>query len=231
MTYNFDFELLRRRHSVRQFTRHSLNPDAVASLSREIDRINADKGLSFRLVTNEPDAFGRSLMARYGKFSGVANYIVVAGPADCGIDAGYYGQALALMALTHDIDSCWVGLTYSKRSMARAVSVDPDAKVFAVIALGYAEHPGKPHPSKSPADIAPDYPNAPEWFRRGVDAVLLAPSALNRQPYHITLGPDGKANLQVINGFLSPSKSYAPIDLGIARLHFDIGVATVDKKA
>jgi len=229
--YNFDFELLRSRHSVRQFTPHPLDPDAVASLSREIDRINTDKGLSFKLVTNEPDAFGRSLMARYGKFSGVTNYIVAAGPADRGVDAGYYGEALVLMALAQGIDSCWVVLTYSKRSVTRAVSVDPDAKLFAVIALGYAERPGKPHPSKAPTDIAPDYPNAPEWFRRGVDAVLLAPSSINRQPYRITLSPDGKADLQVVNGFLSPTKPYAPLDLGIARLHFDIGVATVGKKA
>ena len=59
----------------------------------------------------------------------------------------------------------------------------------------------------------------PEWFLRGVDAALLAPTAMNQQKFLFSL--DGstvsaKAGL----GF------YSRIDLGIARCHFEIGAGT-----
>lgn len=55
-------------------------------------------------------------MAKYGKFRNVSNYIVMAGKKADNLDerVGYYGEHLVLMAQTLDLNTCWVGLSYSK---------------------------------------------------------------------------------------------------------------------
>ena len=56
----------------------------------------------------------------------------------------------------------------------------------------------------------------PEWFYRGIDAALLAPTALNQQKFTFALRGDrvdAKAGL----GF------YTKMDLGIVKYHFEIG--------
>jgi hypothetical protein len=56
----------------------------------------------------------------------------------------------------------------------------------------------------------------PDWFRRGMEAVLLAPTAVNQQKFTFSLEGNrviAKAGL----GF------YTKIDLGIAKYHFEVG--------
>jgi hypothetical protein len=55
-------------------------------------------------------------MTKYGKFRNVSNYIVMAGKKADNLDerVGYYGEHLVLMAQTLDLNTCWVGLSYSK---------------------------------------------------------------------------------------------------------------------
>ena len=60
----------------------------------------------------------------------------------------------------------------------------------------------------------------PEWFMRGIEAAMLAPTALNQQKFVFVLHDDNKveakARFVLLNG-------YAPIDLGIVKCHFEIG--------
>lgn len=213
---------------MRQFTPEPLKDDAVASLSEMVAAINAaDPALYFQLVTNDPDTFGKSLLASYGKFSNVSDYIVVAATDSAADEAGYRGERLVLETLRYGVGSCWVGLTFSKKALSRRIDHDAvaarGAKVRAVIALGYPAVPGCQHPMKDPRKVAPDYDAAPDWYRRGVDAVLLAPSALNKQPYDISMAGDATVRLRIVHGMLSLAKGYAALDRGIARLHFAIG--------
>jgi hypothetical protein len=61
----------------------------------------------------------------------------------------------------------------------------------------------------------------PEWFRSAMNAVMLAPTAVNQQKFHFTL--DGnKVIAKTLLGF------YAKIDLGIAKCHFEIGAGDAD---
>ena len=55
-------------------------------------------------------------MTKYGKFRNVSNYIVMAGKKADNLDerVGYYGEHLVLMAQTLDLNTGWVGLSYSK---------------------------------------------------------------------------------------------------------------------
>ena len=57
---------------------------------------------------------------------------------------------------------------------------------------------------------------APEWFKRGAQAALLAPTALNRQDFKIELR-GGKISIERESG-----KS-ADVSLGIVKYHFELG--------
>ena len=64
---------------------------------------------------------------------------------------------------------------------------------------------------------------APEWFARGVELALLAPTAMNQQKFRFELldgdADAGKPRVKATTGL----GSYAAIDLGIAKLHFELG--------
>ena len=69
---------MEERHSVRSYTDKPIEGEVKDSLVSFIDKCAADSGLTIRLVLDEEKAFD-SFMAHYGKFSGVRNYVVLAG--------------------------------------------------------------------------------------------------------------------------------------------------------
>ena len=93
-------EAIRCRHSVRQYTDRPLPREIIQELETEIAACNAESGLHIRLVTDEPDAF-QGVLAHYGKFSGVRNYLALIGPKGPELDEklGYYGARLTLKAV------------------------------------------------------------------------------------------------------------------------------------
>ena len=212
-------EAIRCRHSVRQYTDRPLPREIIQELETEIAACNAESGLHIRLVTDEPDAF-QGVLAHYGKFSGVKNYFALVGPKSRVLDErlGYYGAQLTLLAQHLELNTCWVGLSYSKGKCP--VDIAPGEKLSAVIALGYGATQGVAHKGKSYTDVTSvPFEQAPQWFRDGVEAALLAPTAMNQQKFTFGLTPEGKVTLKSGVGF------YALMDLGIARRFFEIGAA------
>lgn len=207
-------EAMQARHSVRSYLAKPLEADVKHALLAEIDAINRESGLHFQMVTDEPKAFS-GLMARYGKFSGVTSYIALAGRKSPDLDerCGYYGERLVLLAQQLGLNTCWVAMTYKK--IPGAFQLAPGEKLALVIALGYGETQGVPHKSKPAEDVA-GVSGAPEWFRAGVDAALLAPTAMNQQKFTLTL-ENGRVRAKAGTGF------YTKIDLGIVKYHFESG--------
>ena len=208
-------EAVKLRHSVRQYQRKPLEPEAISQLQAEIAACNQESGLHIQLVTNEDKAFD-SFMAHYGKFSGVTNYIALIGKKDAALDekCGYYGERLVLKAQQLGLNTCWVALTYSK--IRTAFVVDQGEKLCVVIALGYGATQGVPHKSKAIQDVPMVDGEMPGWFRNGVEFALLAPTAMNQQKFTLSL-QDGKVTAKAGMGF------YAKVDLGIVKYHFEIG--------
>ena len=210
-----EMEAMKERHSVRQYEDRPLDQNAVAALQEEISACNREGGLHIQLVTNEPKAFD-GFMAHYGKFSGVRNYIAMIGKKGPDLEekCGYYGERLVLKAQQLGLNTCWVAMTYSK--IKTAFTVADGEKLCIVISLGYGKTNGVPHKSKSAAAVAKADGAFPAWFKAGVEAALLAPTAMNQQKFLFTL--DGnRVSAKAGFGF------YTKIDLGIARYHFEIG--------
>ena len=216
-------EAVLARHSVRSYLDKPLDPSSVAELQALISELNAESGLHMQLLQNEPGPFG-GLLSKIGWLAGVKNYLALVGPDDGDLDekCGYYGERFVLEAQMRGIDSCWVGGTYSKGKCA--AEVGPGEKLSLVIALGYGKKPGRPHKSKSFDAVSTVSGATPEWFRRGVECALLAPTAMNQQKFNFELvGSDGVRAA-------TDRGAFALVDLGIAKYHFEIGAGEGDWK-
>lgn len=211
-----ELEAIRARHSVRQYLNRPLTPEELTALRAEADACNRESGLHIQLVVNEPKAFEGS-MARYGKFSGVQNYFALVGKAgpDLQEKCGYWGERLVLKAQAMGLNTCWVALTFTK--VKSAYTLDEGEKLAAVISLGHGATQGVPHKSKPMEEVAKADGPMPGWFRAGMEAVLLAPTAVNQQKFLFTLEADGRVSAQPGHAF------YVKMDLGIAKYHFEVG--------
>ncbi len=215
-------EAIHFRHSVRKYKTVSIPDQIVQSLHKYIKEFNKEGQLHIQLVTNETKAFSR--FASYGKFAGVSNYIVMAGAKCDNLDEkiGYYGEKLVLIAQTMGLNTCWVGMTYKKVSSAYQLA--DGEKIACMIALGYGETQGVQHRSKDISQVSNYTDLSPTWFRKGIESALLAPTAVNQQKFRFILTDE------IIDGYpvvkaqrLFSIVGYTQMDLGIAKLHFEIG--------
>lgn len=211
------------RHSVRRYKDDPIPDEVLSILKDKVEEVNRIGGLHVQLVTGEPKAFS-GLMA-YGSFSGVNNYFVMAGKKSDDLDEniGYYGEQLVLLAQTLGLNTCWAGLSYSK--IPGTYELGEDEKIGCYIALGYGETQGKGHKIKDSKEVSNASDLTPGWFNRGVEAALLAPTAVNQQKFRIDfLGMKGTGNIpQVSAKPVFSMMGYTKMDLGIVKYHFEIG--------
>ena len=216
-------EAIASRHSVRRYKDDPIPEYILTKLRERIREINQEAGLNIQLVTGEPKAFN-GLMA-YGSFSGVMNYLVMAGKKDGELDEkiGYYGEQLVLLAQTLGLNSCWAGLSYSK--IPGTYQLAEGEKVSCYIALGYGTTQGSGHKVKNIKDVSNASDLTPEWFNKGVEAALLAPTAVNQQKFFLEyLGNRDNSSLPKVEAKpLFSMIGYIKIDLGIVKYHFEVG--------
>lgn len=208
-------EVMKKRHSVRSYTDKKIDQKTKESLLEVIKTCNKEGNLHIQLCTDEPKAFN-GLMAHYGKFKNVKNYIAIVGKKaeDLQERCGYYGEKVVLKAAELGLNTCWVGLTYSKGKTL--CKVEQGEKLCCVIALGYGETQGTPHKSRPMESLCSANGEMPDWFKRGMEAALLAPTAVNQQKFLISL-EDNKVKAEALKGFFSK------MDLGIVKYHFELG--------
>lgn len=209
-------EAIKERHSVRQYSSDHIMGDVRTNLETLIQECNKESGLHIQLITQDPECFD-TLLGHYGSFSGVDNYIAIVGSkkmSDLEELGGYYGEKIVLEAQIMGLNTCWVAGTYGK-SKCKA-HVDAGEKIVCVIAIGYGLNKGNAHKSKDLLKLCsvPEK-DMPAWFREGIEAALLAPTAMNQQKF--TIGIDGEE--AVIKAGFGP---FTKLDLGIVRYNFEV---------
>ena len=215
-------EAIEARHSVRAYKDHPLTEEVVNVLNEKIAELNKLGNLHIQLIQNEPKAF-QGKLAKYGKFSGVRNYLVMAGKKadDLNERIGYYGEQLVLLAQTLGLNTCWVGLSYSK--VPGTYVLEDGEKIACYIALGYGENQGVGHKVKTVEQVSNASDVTPSWFKKGVEAALLAPTAVNQQKFSFELVDRKNGRPQVIAKKGFSMIGYTQLDLGIVKCHFEIG--------
>ena len=208
-------EAMRSRHTVRRYTDRRLPREVLEPLEARVRRNNQEHGLAMSLVTENTEAFGpvwKLLLAK-----GVRNYVILAGGDRPGVDeaVGYCGADVMLYAQTLGLNSWWVGGTFRRKGLEKNAAPEAE-KLLGLLALGYGATQGAPHKSKRAEEIAAYEGEPPEWFAKGVEAVLLAPTALNKQAFSIR-GQGRRVSMTCQNGVFSG------VDLGIGQYHFELG--------
>lgn len=201
-------DLMKERHSVRQYSDKKIEGDVKSKLNKYVASINEESGLSMQIFYNEPNCFN-SMLAHYGKFSNVKNYIAIVGKKEEQEKSGYYGEKLVLKCQELGLNTCWVALTHGKVN----VQTKPQQKLLILIALGYGTNTGVAHKSKPIKELCKE-DAYPEWFMKGMEAVSLAPTAMNQQKFLFEM-KNGQVYDKALRGF------YSKIDLGIVKYHFE----------
>ena len=211
-----ELEAVRARHSVRAYQEKPIPAELRRQLNDYVEALNRESGLHITIQYDDPAGFD-SRLAHYGSFRNVANYIVLAGKKEGDFDfrCGYYGEKLVLFAQTLGLNTCWAALTFNKKKVRQLI---PEGESLCmVIALGYGETQGRQHKSKDASKVQELAGEAPDWFKRGLEAALLAPTAVNQQKFCFSIEA-GEPTVRV-KGIGSCTR----VDLGIAALHFELG--------
>ena len=198
------------RHSVRKYTDRKIEGDVLARLQDKIDSVNRESGMKIQLVLDEPRSF-KGFMTKMTGFKNAVNYIACIGPKgdDLPMKAGYYGEDIVLYAQSLGLNTCWAMMC------KKSLDADDGYEQVINIAVGYGEEQGVPHKNRPVSDVA-DLEGKPEWFVKGVEAAMLAPTGINAQKFRFDL-VDGKVSL---TGGKSALKQ---VDLGIVKFHFECG--------
>lgn len=205
-------ELMKERHSVRQYTDKKIEKEKREVLNALIAKINQKAGLHIQIIYDEPKCFN-SMMAHYGKFDGVNNYIALVREKSKPDEAlGYYGEQIVLKAQELGLNTCWVAMTHGKSK----AQIDKGEKLICLISLGYGKTAGAAHKSKKLSEVCNYKKDMPEWFLSGMEAALLAPTAMNRQKFYFELLPDNSIKITCGKGL------YTKLDLGIVKYHFEV---------
>ena len=220
-------EAIEARHSVRAYKEQPLEEAVAKVLIDKIAELNQEGRLHMQLIQNEPKAF-QGKLAKYGSFRNVTSYIVMAGKKAEDLDEriGYYGEHLVLFAQTLGLNTCWVGLSYSK--VPGTYVLEEGENIACYIALGYGQTQGVGHKIKTVEQVSNASDITPSWFKKGVEAALLAPTAVNQQKFSFEyVGmSNNRHQVRAKKGF--SMIGYAKMDLGIAKYHFEIGAGDAD---
>ena len=227
-------EAIQARHSVRAYKEQPLADETVRVLVDKIAELNQEGRLHMQLILND-------------------NYIVMAGKKaasqreesktsldspereqartkfkadDLDERVGYYGEQLVLLAQTLGLNTCWVGLSYSK--VPGTYVLDEGEKIACYIAIGYGETQGVGHKIKTVEQVSNISDITPLWFKKGVEAALLAPTAVNQQKFSFEYvgTSNNRHQVRAKKGF--SMIGYTKMDLGIAKYHFEIGAGEVN---
>ncbi len=228
-----EWEAIQTRISCRSYQDRLIEPEVLGEIKSCIDALNAESGLHFQLLTAGEK--GQSIIKMSpAMFSGpIYTFAALVGGEDpvSSEKVGYYGQKLVLYATRLGLGTCWVAGTYDKNSIT--VDVPEGEKVWDVIPMGYATDkvPLKQKMIRAAirkSDRKPEqflesdmgYADTPEWIRKGIEAILKGPSAVNQQPVNIVY-KDGKAYAKI----WKDGRGLQYNDLGIAKRQFEVGAA------
>lgn len=209
-------ETIKSRHSVREYNDKEIETYKIDFLNEIIDKCNKEGNLNIQLILNDEETFDKYIL-HYGKLKNAKNYIALIGKKkDNKLEekCGYFGEKIVLEAKEMGLNTCWVAGSY-KRKCVKA-NIDEDENLVCIIAIGYSDINGTSHKVKSFEDVSGSK-DVPNWYKKGIEYALLAPTAINQQKFKFSL--DGENTVSVKTGF----GPYVKIDLGIVKYHFEIG--------
>jgi nitroreductase len=201
-----------RRKSIRKFDPKEPEPALLEKLIAAADKAVPliEEPFAFRVLTREQveKPFGKApcYLAVYAKKE-----------ADAMISAAFLLQQMSLWLSSQGIGSCWVGMGKPKPELVLVEGLS----FISLIAFGYPDEDLYRKETKEfkrkPLSEITDL----KGLEKTLEPVRLAPSAMNRQGWHLSGGTD-KIHLYMADGLFIMKKIMEPLglaDAGIALCH------------
>lgn len=224
------YDAIEVRSSRRKYLDKPLNSGDKGRIEKVLKDINLESGFRFQFIEDGEKLF-KGFKASYGLISGVKSFIALVGKVnseELKVRAGYYGELAVLECTALGLGTCWIGGTYDKEETRKCVEINNDEELICVIAIGYVNNEkslkermisklSKNSISIENILIEKDR-ELPKWVTCGINAVMKAPSALNKKPIAYKY-INGKVEALIAK----ENHGYEHIDLGISMLHFELG--------
>jgi nitroreductase len=185
----------------------------------------------------------RGLIGSYGKITGIQTFIAFIGDmSDPHVQekVGFTGEGIILEATAMGLSTCWIGGAFSPEAAASIIKLEANDRVLAVTPIGYPRAKdslseksmtgfGLNHKRKPLSALVTglEMEKWPEWIRISLEAARLAPSGVNRQPWHFYIEPDTiTVSVRTKEPDFNLSKR---LDCGIAMAHIEIASMSCGK--
>lgn len=220
------------RHSRRSYTGDPVARADLDALDALAARWTPWSGARAVLVREAPQSMFAGIVGAYGGISHAPSALAFIGAGEGRAEeVGYTGEGLVLEAASRGLDTCWVAGLFSAHQTAGLVGLQPGERVYAVAALGHARDAvtvkerllfaaGRSKHRRPLEETAPGSEAWPTWARAAVEAVRVAPSAMNRQPWRFALAED---RLVLRLAGIDTPRTSKHLDGGIAMLHAEVG--------
>lgn len=207
------------RVSRRTYLDVEIEGEKIQTILSWIKDINKESGLNIEFIQNGREGF-QSGIKTYGMFKGVKSVILMKGLAettDLDEKVGYYGEELVLAITGLGLGTCWVAGTYDRKKF----NIKSDEELICVITVGeVSEITFKEKlirmgisEKRKPLNQRLKGDSAPKLIEEAVEAVRLAPSAMNSQKPIFTFKNSELCGSVEVKSFTDL------VDLGIAKCH------------
>ncbi|HEX2946958.1 MAG TPA: nitroreductase family protein [Clostridia bacterium] len=244
------FDLIERRYSVRNYTGRVIENDKIRKIKDYLD--NNKKGplnndVRFEMI--DATDYEQAELKKFGTYGMIkGSRIFIAGAVKKGDkameDFGYCMEKNILMVTGLGLGTCWMAGALNRSTFAQKINAKADEVIAAVTPIGYAGDrktlrenlirmaigaKNRKKPEELFFDKSIDTPldtDSCGQYSKVLDAVRMAPSASNKQPWRIM-----KDNGNTYHLFMKENPSYnnafagikiQNIDMGIAMCHFEL---------
>jgi len=243
-------ETIKKRASVRSYLQKPVEEKQLSRFKELMERLGEGpfgNPVRFKILNLESlDQKEMRSLGTYGVIKGARCFLagVVKEGAGCMEDLGYCMEHLVLEATSMELGTCWLGGTFRRSNFARQAALSSDELLPAIVAVGHpadkdtfanrfmkvtaGSHKRKPWEAVfySSDGKTPLGENQAEGYATALEAVRLAPSALNRQPWRVVKGKEHRYHFYLNESFIynrTMGKIHLQnLDMGIAMCHFSL---------
>lgn len=248
------FEIIKLRKSVRSYLEEEIEEDELDKIMRDVNKFQGPfrNEVRFELIEKDRASISNEHLGTYGIIQGAKYYLAAIAnrEEECLYELGYATERAILYLTDKNLGTCWMGGTFERANFASAVELKDDEFLPVVVPFGYIKEKQsiKDRMIRMSAGSdkrtdwggvffngeleSPLHPNDAGPYKSALEAVRVAPSASNKQPWRvIKKGNDYEFYLKPTPGYGDKlGFNIQEIDIGIAMCHFEMVAIEDDLK-
>jgi hypothetical protein len=239
------FDVIKNRKSVRTYSGEALSADDLEIINQYLaneENLIGPFGNRIRIeykIADDPKS--KQKIGTYGVISGAPAFLIVICPRtrEALVDCGYVLERLILLLTLKKMGTCWLAGTFTRKNLNVSYDLDDTSIIPAITPIGYALETSSFKDGLvrkiAKSDERKDF-NELFFYqtfhnkvmslnnRKVLEAIRLAPSASNKQPWRVVLTDDGATHFYLSHTPGSSTKKLGfdvqLLDMGIAIAHY-----------